>query len=487
MLLSLLFSSCERDISDDAVQATYPNTAEIYTDSPIGLTNTFFHSISPKDGANTKAFNVDDKVAYESQKSIRIDVPALGDPNGSYVGGVFIDRGNGRNLTQYDALTFYVKASRSVSKGLQFGFGTDYLASGLEINKYSVSTSEISLSTNWEKVIIPIPDPSFLSQVKGVFSFIAESEKGTGGVGYTMWIDEIKFEKLGTVRLLNPIILNGENKTLTKYLGEFQEISQLGATFNLPSGRNLNLSVSPFYFNFYSSNPSVNSPIIINSFGQVTTQVTGSTGTSNITAKLANILAKGSLKINAGGAFPLPPTPTREASKVTSLFSDTYTNVPVRHYNGFFAPYQTTLGGAGSNPNNVDIKAPMPNGLINNLINYTKLNFVSIGTYETVPLLNIAGRTHLHLDINVREALQNSDYIKIQLESGTGTGSTSSGTYTITSSALGNKDANGWVSIDIPLASFPGFNNLNALGQLFFISDTTISDIWVDNVYFYTN
>ena len=93
--------------------------------------------------------------------------------------------------------------------------------------------------------------------------------------------------------------------------------------------------------------------------------------------------------------------------------------------------------------------------------------------------------THVHVDINVREALDSADFIRLSLESGTGVGATTSGNFILNSATLGNVNENGWVSIDIPLSNFPGFSDLANFGQIFFISDATISDIWVDNVYFY--
>jgi len=477
--LMIFFVSCDRDISDESVNATYANTANIYTDAPVGLTDAFFESFDPASGANTQAFGTDNAVAHSGSSSIRIDVPATNDPDGGYVGGVFRDRGNGRNLTGYDALTFWAKGS-TTAKIATVGFGNDF-----GLSKYLVTANNIQLTTNWKKYIIPIPDPSKLTQEKGMFIFSADATSNSNN-GFTFWIDDLRFEKLGNISLLYPYILNAENRTVNGYIGASQVINQLGAKYNLDNGQNQTINVAPAYFNFSSTNSSVTGPFETNSAGDTFTRVIGSTGSAVVTAQLGTTLAQGSLTINAVGAFPQSPIPTRLASKVTSIFSDAYTNVPVRHYNGFFAPYQTTQGGAGSNPFNVDIQAPFPNGSINNIINYTALNFVSMGMYETVSTVNITGRTHIHLDINVRETIIPADYIKIQIETGTGSTPTSA-SYTINAAALNIKDAKGWTTLDIPLSSFPGLTNIANVGQVFFISDATIANIWVDNVYFYNN
>ena len=191
-LIILVTVSCEREVSDDAIPATFPTTAEVYTDAPVGLTDQFFDSFDPNAGANAEAFGTDENVAYLGSSSIRLDIPAPNDPNGGFIGGIFKDRGEGRNLTSYDALTFWVKASRTAVFD-EVGFGTDF-----EQDKFPVVRAGIPLSTDWRKVIIPIPDPSKLVQEKGMF-FFSTGTQSTDGVGFTIWIDEIRFENLGTL------------------------------------------------------------------------------------------------------------------------------------------------------------------------------------------------------------------------------------------------------------------------------------------------
>lgn len=477
-LFLLLFSNCEREITDPNNLATFQTNPNVFTDAPAGLTDEFFISFDPAGGANTEGFGTDDNEAYEGTSSIRIDVPAPNDPNGGFIGGIFRDRGEGRDLSGYDALTFWMKGSTTASVSL-LGFGTDFLE-----DKFPVSIANKQLSTDWRKVIIPIPDASKLTQERGMFVFSAGTES-TGGVGFTFWIDEIKFEKLGTVKLQNYFIQNGNEVDVNVFTGVNQRVTGLGAIYDLPTGVSQTITISPNYFVFKTDNTSVTGNFSINDAGEIITPIIGE-GTATVTAEVANVLATGALVINGQGDFPHAPIPTA-TNNVVSLFSDAYTNVPVRHYNGFFAPFQTTEGGAGPDPNNVDIKAPFANGDLDNIINYTSLNFVSIGMYETVSNVDVSATNTLHMDINVRENINNGDFIRIQLESGTGSGTTSGGTFTLNATALRNSDANGWVSLDIPLSSFPGFNSRTNLGQLFFISDNTVSDIWVDNVYFYTN
>lgn len=468
--------SCEREVSEDAVPATFPTFPDVYTDNPVGLTDQFFESFDPAIGANTEAFGTDDDVSFMGTSSIRLDIPAPNDPNGGFIGGIFKDRGEGRDLSGYDALTFWMKASRTALFD-EIGFGPDF-----EENKFAATRRNIPLSTDWRKVIIPIPDPSKLVQEKGLFLF-STGTASTDGVGFTVWIDEIRYEKLGTSLLVESQILDGNDEVLEGFIGSTRQIGGLTCVFNIEDGSNVNVNASASYYNFFSSDPNVAS---VDENGFVT--VIGDAGTSTVTASLGNEQCASQLTVTSNGPFPQAPIPTQPASNVVSLFSDAYTNVPVRHYNGYFLPYQTTEGGAGADPNNVDIQVNLPGGAVDNIINYTQLNFVSIGMYETVPLVDISAMTTLHVDINVREVVQNSDFIRLSMESGTGVGQTQAANFQITGAMLtdpNNVDENGWFSMDIPISSFAGSIDLTNLGQLFFISDATVSDIWVDNVYFF--
>jgi len=482
-VLSLTLAGCERDISDEAVLATFPTTAEVFIDAPVGLTDQFFRSFDPAVGANTGGFGVDNVTFYEGTASIRIDVPASNDPDGGFIGGIFEDRGEGRDLRGYDALTFWAKGT--TSGFVLVGFGTDFDRPPGEPS-YDVALS-IQMSSGWRKYVIPIPNASRLAQESGMFLFSAGGFDPLGDgpngneVAWTFWIDELKFENLGTNLTVGATMLAGFDQTAEGFTGTDIQLSGFTHTTNLASGENVSTIVSGAYFDFTSSNESV---ATVSNTGLVS--VDGSSGTTTINARLDGISADGSLTIMSNGELPHAPIPTRDAANVISLFSDSYTNVPVRHYNGFFQ-FATTQGGAGSDPNNVDIQDPYPSGALDNIISYSQLNFVSIGTYETVALPDISQMTHLHVDINVREAIDSGDFIRLSLESGTGTGGpTTAGNFILNEAALNNTNADGWLTLDIPLTDFPGFTGTD-LGQLFFVSDGTISNIWVDNVYFYRN
>ncbi|WP_430408689.1 hypothetical protein [Kordia sp.] len=465
--------SCERDISDDAVEARFPNTPDIFTDAPVGLTDEFFTSFDPAVGANTEGFGTDEDVAYEGTSSIRIDVPAPNDPDGNFIGGIFKDRGEGRDLSSYDALTFWAKGT--LTGTIEVGFGTDFLT-----DTYPVSTV-IQLSSGWKKYIIPIPDASKLIQERGMFLFSAGSFDALGNdnfadassfndnIGYTFWIDELRFENLGTVSLVAPFMLNGQDVEIDNFTGYTQTIDGLGATFNLANGQNVSVKASKNYFDFASSDTSV---ATVNANGDVS--VIGA-GVATITANIGNATANGSLEITSTGSFVNAPTPTQAQADVISIYSDSYTSV-----DGFDPGVF-----AGSNTQNISVQGFDGN----NHVNYEGIDFIGIGWNGTV---NVTGETMVHLDVQLTSGAGSAlvmeliDFGPDDTDNGFGDGS--AGGFNISSQLIQGD----WVSIDIPLSSFTlptggggsGSPNLGNIGYIVFVSSNGASFL-VDNIYFY--
>lgn len=451
--ICIVMVGCERGFSDDVDLATFPNTPDIFTDAPVGLTDEFFESFDPAVGANPNGFGTDDNEAFEGTTSIRIDVPTPTDPDGGFIGGIFRDRGEGRDLTGYDALTFYAKGSTTATIGT-IGFGSDF-----ERDRYAVSVNDIELSTDWRKYIIPIPDPSKLVQEKGMFLFSAGTES-TNGAGYTFWIDEIRFENLGTLGQPRPKIMGGQDQMGQANVDTSVPIIGLTYTANGPNGSDITVNATPSYYDFETSNPFVAS---VDEFGLVTVDGPGEGGnnTATITATLGGVPAEGSLTIEAVNI------------DVISIFSDVFANVPVDNYNGFYEPFQTTLGGAVNE-----------NG--NNIIDYTMLNFVAIEYYgrdnSGVQPVDITDLTHLHIEFRVNETVDASDFINISLHNNFTQPSEVSGVFSISGAEL---LSNEWVEFDIPLSSFAGLTARDAVGMMLFVTDGTIANLSIDNIYYY--
>lgn len=452
----LLVLGCQNDDAD-LQPAKYSTNPNVFLDNFSG--GLIYAAFA---GTDIFAFQVDNKVSYNNTSaSMRFDVPNVNDPAGSYAGGAFFT-GVGRDLSSYNVLSFWAKASQAATVGV-FGFGID-----LGDNKYDASLSNIKLSTTWKKYFIPIPDASKLKIEKGMFYISAGADQN--GNGYTFWVDEVKFENLETIKSIGASINNGLNTTQTTFNGLTTKIVGLTSLFTLPNGTSQSENASPNYFTFSSSN---NAVATVNSQGVVTTV---GAGNAVITATLGGVVAKGSLTIQSLGSFVPAPTPIRPAANVISIYSDTYTRVPVEFYNGYWQ-YQTTQS--------ADFAV---NG--NNVLNYNNLNFV--GIQFSAPTVNASNMTHLHLDLFVpgTGAFPSGSNIKIKLVDigpnkvfGGGDDKEQLITY-FSPTPLVSKGV--WISIDIPFTSLPILTSKANLAQIIF-EGTNITNLFVDNIYFYND
>ncbi|NDP28101.1 MAG: glycosyl hydrolase family 16 [Flavobacterium sp.] len=448
----VLVLGCQNEFSD-LQEAKYSANPDVFIDtfSP-GLNFAAFG------GTVVTGFQVDSNVFYnKTAASMRFDVPNVNDPEGAYVGGSFFTS-VGRDLSGYDALTFWAKSSQSATIDV-IGFGNDFGA-----NKYQASISGLILSTVWKKYIIPIPDPSKLKIEKGML-FLSEGPEN--GKGYTFWIDEVKFEKLGTVSNSQGSILTGADKVETSFIGVTRTIDGLISTFNLPNGINQSVNVTPAYFVFTSSNPAV---ATVDELGVVTTI---GTGTAVITAKLGNNTAKGSLTINSAGTYVHAPTPIQDASKVISIYTEKYPNVALDYYNGYWAPYQTTKSADFS-----------VNG--DNVLNYTNFNFV--GIQFSSPTVDASVMSHLHVDLYMPNAIPAGASFKVQLvdfgaDGVAGGSDDKSSVVTFVSPTLVTKS---WIGLNIPLSNYTGLTSKIHIGQIIF-EGTNITNFYADNIYFYND
>ncbi|MGK0412150.1 MAG: hypothetical protein ACJA1B_000340 [Polaribacter sp.] len=453
----ILMTSCERNISEDAEIANFASTAEIFTDTPIGMGTDFYfpfigEATNPI-GSKLTAWSIDDNVSYMGSSSMRIDVPNANDPLGNYAGAAFLIDGAGRDLTGYDALTFWAKSSQGAIIS-EIGFGED-------INV--VLLKNVSMATEWTKYIIPIPDPSKLTNERGMLRYAAA---GINGLGYTFWIDELKFEKLGTIGQVRPFMQGGEDQEGVAFVSQKLTISNLGVTSNLANGTNVTVTAAPNYFNFFSSNPSVASvnltEVTLDQFGQAV-----------ITAEVAGKPANGSLVVNA---VALAPTPSLDPANVISIFSDAYTNFPVDYFNGYWAPFQTTQG-----QDDIDV-----NG--NKIIKYTDLNFVGI-EFQGGKSINASSMTHFHMDVFVEDALVPGDFLTIRLldlgsDNAFG-GFDPSGEFRLRSTSSPALVSGSWISVDIPFSRMPSLSSRSNLAQIVFVSDATVKSVFIDNIYFH--
>ncbi len=459
LLLGLIFTvniSCERDLSDEAVFATFPNTGEVFIDGFSGGLEYL-----PFEGSKQNALSIDEKTKYDGTASMRFDVPNFGDPAGSYAGAIFPDY-FGRNLTEYDALTFWAMGSQAATIN-EIGFGVDFIE-----NKYFATKQNLRINTTWTKYVIPIPDPYKLTLEKGMFFYATGPENNNG---FTFWIDELQFEKLGTIAQAKPAILNGEDIEQTSFIGSRIDLrSGLTQTFNLGSGSNETVLAAPGYFAFSSTDVDV---ARVSELGIVS--IVG-IGRAEITALLDGVKAKGSLTVDVIGQFTPAPIPPYGQNDVISIFSDVYPNVPVDFYNGYYAPFQTTTS------NDFEV-----NG--DKVLNYENYNFVGIEFNQNVPTINASEMTRMHVDIFIPNSFDPESTLRINLvdfgaDDEFGGGDNSTVSITLSTNSTPALVTGEWISVELDITSLANRSNL---GQIVFDASGDISprpsSFYVDNIY----
>lgn len=441
--------SCEREVSDEVEFATLPSSGEVFIDNFSGGLDYF-----PFEGSYFEAFTVDTESKYNGSASMRFDVPNVGDPSGAYAGAIFRTE-TGRDLSGFDALTFWAKGTQAGTIN-EIGFGQDFGE-----NKYLVTTN-LLLTTNWRKYVIPIPDSYKLTAERGMFWYAEGPENGKG---YTFWIDELKFEKLGNIAQPRPAIFNGDDIVEQSFIDAGIKMTGLTQTFNLTSGINQTVTVAPSYFIFKSSNVDV---VRVSESGVVS--VIGE-GTAKITASLAGVAAAGSLTVNSEGSFELAPIPTRDPGNVISIFSDTYTNVPVDFFNGYWEPYQTTQS--------VDFAVDG-----NNMLSYTNFNFV--GHQFSNPTVDASQKSNLHINMYIPgEVPANMDFLITIVDFGPdqvqgGDDDTREQVFFDKSKWVPNT----WITLEFPITMTKKIN----IGQIIYenINFSSLKDFYLDNIYFYS-
>ena len=167
---------------------------------------------------------------------------------------------------------------------------------------------------------------------------------------------------------------------------------------------------------------------------------------------------------NTAGSITAAPAPTLAASKVISMFSDSYTNVAVD-------TWRTSWSNATLTDLNISGNATKK---------YSALDFV--GIEATTTPINATTMTHFHTDVWSADFTE----FKIKLVDFGANGQFGGGDdkeheITIPSPAKGT-----WVSLDIPLSSFTGLTTSAHIAQLIYVgSPSGNNTVYIDNVYFH--
>lgn len=415
-------TSCEREISTDTL-ATYPKLSEVFIDG-------FASDLQFQAWGKSTNFDMDTQTKYDGTTAMAISVPEPSDPLGSWAGGTFYST-IGRDLRGYDALTFYAKAS--VTTELECGIGN------WGDTKYLASISGVKLNEHWRQVVIPIPNPAKLTSEQGLFYYSAGA---VDGHAYTIWIDNVRFEKLNTLAHYRI-----QDMEVPGFPGKLN-LGNITTFVNLPNGVDQQMSVSPDYFTFQSTNPEMatveNNVIKINK-GE---------GNAVITVQEA----EGEINVEC---YDYAADPTKSAAEVISIYSDKYpaaTSVDWNpHWNWSTAEYSEIETG-------------------NQYIGYySKLNFVGIifGKPQDCSKL-----THMHIDLLCMDEVNDATELKVEIHNASGEAYNVA--YPIRQATHSYFKTKQWMSVDIPL-----HESERLISQLALVCSTDIQNILFDNIYFY--
>jgi beta-glucanase (GH16 family) len=158
------------------------------------------------------------------------------------------------------------------------------------------------------------------------------------------------------------------------------------------------------------------------------------------------------------------PNPTPIASRVISLYSNAYTNVPIDTWS---APWD-----------NADVTdVVLAEGQIKK---YSNLTFAGIEFHSPGPTIDATNMDRFHADIWTPDATS----FKLKLVDFGTNGIFGGGDDTehevSFAPTLGN-----WYSIDIPLSNFSNLSSKSHIAQMVLVADGGNKSIWLDNVYFY--
>lgn len=443
LVILLGAAGCERDISV-LEPAPFPPEAVVFDDG-FGPGVQF----SAFGGSKVDALDIEHDEVYRGTAALKFTIPAPSDPSGGYAGGVFYSTVP-RDLTGFDALTFWAKSSTAATVNT-IGIGNDNSGN----SRYPATIEGVPLSTRWTKYALPLPLPSRLAEERGLF-LIAEGSEYP--VGYDIFFDDVQFERLGTIINPRPEIAT---QTVNGEVGGTLSVGGTQVTFDV-NGQDQTVLTAPAYFTFVSSNSGVASVTPDGSISLV------SAGTATITATLGSTAASGAVTVNVTAPpTGAPPAPTRAAGDVISLFSDAYDDVPVDTWSAVW--------------DQADVEDVQVAG---NLVKkYTNLAFA--GIEFTSQTINASSMTGFHVDLWTNDAT--AFRIKLVDFGGDGVfggGDDTEHEITLDQGSAPPIAAGAWNSLDIPLSDFAGLVNRGHVAQM--IISGASPTVYLDNIYFFT-
>jgi hypothetical protein len=398
-------------------------------------------------GGSTNDLAVDTLEHHSWSASLKVTVPASG-----YTGGT-LKAAAPQNMSLYNAVTFWAKASRAVTLAVS-GFG-DTAAGDV---RFKAETDPLALTTEWAKFIVPIPVPGKLSENLALFHFA----QGSSGSAYAIWFDDIQYESLpGSVLGAptaaavgwHPINIDlGKSAALPSGNGSGNTVS-----YDLPAMNLINLGIG--YFDITSDAPSVALP---NSDGTVKGLAFG---TANLTASLGSLPAGvGLVTVAPASPTTAPAAPTLPSSSVISLLTKTYTNNPVDTWNASWG----VVGGFSE----VVIAG-------NNMKKYANLGYAGIEFVSHQ--VDASQMAYFHVDIWTPDMTA----FHVKLVDFGPDGAYGGGDDTAVELAVPVAALKQWQSIDLPLSSFTGMNFKNQ-AQIVIVGEPYANGtVFLTNVYYH--
>ncbi len=442
MVLVMLASGCSRE---RPTEPWPPDTDPVVFRDAFGA-NVGFQAFA---GSKLDALTTDTVEHHAGTASLRFTVPGPGDPTGGYAGGAFV-AGQARSLAGYNALSFWVKASRATILETA-GFGNDNTGT----SHYEARRTSIPMTTAWTHVLIPIPLASKLTRERGLF-YLAEGPQT--GAGLTFWVDDIEFVNDPTITNPRPLLTS---QTINAIAGTAVDLNGATRTTFAVAGLDQTVSHMAGYFSFQSSDPTVATVNL------GVAHVLGA-GTTTLTARLGALDASGSITLNASvPPATAAPAPTLPSSVVLSLFSDVYANVPVDNWRAFGTPA-------------VQVQDVAIAG------NATKLYSGLAGGYVGIafPPIDATAMTHFHLDVwATAGSTLRVKLVDFGADGVFGGGDDTQDELTFDAASTPPLAPGAWVSLEIPLTSFANLASRAHVAQLILSGDTP--GVFVDNIYFH--
>ncbi len=398
-------------------------------------------------GGSVNNVTIDNTVFRSGTSSIKINVTT------GYTGGAYVSA-TPVNVSVYNAMSFWAK----VSAGGPLSAATiDGASLGNDANAtvFALERNGLVVTTSWQKFIVPIPVPSKLNAITGLFHFA----EGSGGANYTIWIDDVQYETLAPGIVTGPVSAGFNDQTISKEVGG-TFIPEGGTSVFTVNGANQQMQTAAPYFTWNSSN---NAVATLDANGKGTALGGGQT---LVTGMLLGVNATGTLTVNVTAPLAVPtvaaPNPTRAAYSVKSLFSGVYDNSPVSSWatdwSGCCRDY-TEMQAAGN-----DIKK------------YGLRHFTGV-QFDNVDATNL---DTLHMDVWTPTPTSPFTVRLVNFAGATTEGE-------ITTTLAGQQ----WVSLDLPLNQFKFAGNGAVMGKsnlqqmLLLVPVNTSGTFYVDNIYFY--